>query len=264
MIKITVVTITYNAEHFLRRTLDSVSCQVYPSVEHLIIDGASKDATPDMARDYIRREHEAGSSHEIKLISEPDSGLYDAMNKGLKLATGHYVVFMNAGDCFPDELTLTDVVTNSGIGDLLMTDKPLPAVVYGDTDIVDDSGNFLCRRKHVPPQKLTWRSFRNGMLVCHQAFYARTDIARMNTYDLRYRHSADVDWCIRVMKEAERRNLELVNINRTVANYLREGQSTVFHKASLKERFCIMCRHYGLFTTVAMHLWFIVRKNRRN
>lgn len=82
---------------------------------------------------------------------------------------------------------------------------PHPAVVYGDTDIVDNEGRFLYHRRLQPPEKLTWKSFRQGMLVCHQSFYARSDIAKANRYDLKYRHSADVKWCIEVMKEADRR-----------------------------------------------------------
>jgi hypothetical protein len=97
------------------------------------------------------------------------------------------------------------------------------------------------------------------MLVCHQAFYARTDIAKNLQYDTRYRFSADVDWCIRVMREAERMNLPLVPVGIVTANYLEEGQTTQNHRASLIERFRVMCRHYGFFRTVALHFWFLVR-----
>ena len=98
------------------------------------------------------------------------------------------------------------------------------------------------------------------MLVCHQAFYARTDIAKNLQYDLRYRFSADVDWCIRVMRESERMGLPLSNIGMVVANYTEEGATTQNHRASLKERFDVMRRHYGLLTTLVMHAWFVVRK----
>ena len=97
------------------------------------------------------------------------------------------------------------------------------------------------------------------MLVCHQAFYARTDIAKNTQYDTRYRFSADVDWCIRIMREAERMNLPLVPVGIVTANYLEEGQTTKNHRASLFERFRVMCRHYGFFQTVALHFWFLIR-----
>jgi hypothetical protein len=136
-------------------------------------------------------------------------------------------------------------------------------VIYGDTDIVDDKGIILHRRRLTPPKRLTWRSFRNGMLVCHQAFYALTDIARQTPYDLQYRYSADVDWCIRVMKKAEEQKLPLVNTDEVLADYLEEGATTRHHRESLKERFCIMCRHYGAFRATMSHLGFIPRYVKR-
>ena len=252
--KFSIITITYNAEKVLQRTLDSVRSQTYRDMEHLIIDGASTDETVAMADAYRQR-----ASYDVVVRSEPDRGIYDAMNKGLRLATGDYVVFMNAGDTFHDERTLERVL--GGITELRNSGTPelRPAVIYGDTDIVDSEGRFLRKRHLSVPDRLTWRSFRNGMLVCHQAFYARQDIARDIPYDLQYRHSADVDWCIRVMKEAERRHLPLRRVPGVVADFMDGGNTTQNHRASLKERFTVMRRHYGLFTTLTMHAWFIVR-----
>ena len=259
MTKFTIVTITFNAEAVFMRTAESVMRQDYPDIEHLIIDGASTDSTKSLAEDYKRRSDSMGNGHEIRIISEPDKGLYDAMNKGLRLATGDYLCFMNAGDFFPDASTLHLIYNNVRLGDFENDRERMPAVLYGDTDLVDSEGRYLARRRLAPPERLTWRSFRMGMLVCHQAFYARLDIARRTPYDLRYRHSADVDWCIRVMKEAERMGLQLVNVHATIADYQREGQSTKYHRASLLERFDVMRRHYGLLPTLAMHAWFVVR-----
>lgn len=253
MIKITVITITYNAEAVFARTAESVLRQSYPHVEHLIIDGASGDKTLSMAYAYKMRSDEQQNGHEVLLTSEPDEGIYDAMNKGLKQATGDYLVFMNAGDSFHDELVLQRIAD-------MATGDPMPAVIYGDTDVVDEEGQFLYHRRLSPPKILTWRSFRHGMLVCHQAFYARADIAGSVPYDRRYRYSADVDWCIRVMKEAEKRRLPLKNAEAVVADYLEEGQTTLHHRDSLKERFDVMRRHYGLFSTVIMHIWFVFRR----
>lgn len=256
MITFSVVTITYNAAAVLRPTLDSVMMQDYPNVEHLIIDGASTDDTLAIAKAYQKQSDEAENGHVVRIQSEPDKGLYDAMNKGLRLATGDYIVFMNAGDRFPEADTLDKVMLAAVVGD----GEERPAVLFGNTDIIDDKGNFLYHRRLSPPERLTWRSFRYGMVVCHQAFYARTDIARSLPYDTTFRYSADVDWCIRVMKEGERQHLLLRNIHAVVANYMEEGQTTIHHKDSLKERFEVMRRHYGLLTTVLLHAWFAVRK----
>lgn len=249
--KISIVTITYNAEAVLQRTLDSVSSQTYRDIEHLIIDGASKDGTMDLVSRYKVR----ALPYEVRVVSEPDKGIYDAMNKGLRLATGEYIVFLNAGDTLHDEKTLDMVASSLQPA----ANSQQPAVIYGDTNIVDDEGHFLRKRHLSVPDNLTWRSFKQGMLVCHQAFYARLDIARDIPYDLQYRHSADVDWCIRVMKEAERRHLPLVRVQGVVADFLDGGDSSKNHRASLRERFHVMRRHYGLLTTCLMHVWFLLR-----
>lgn len=249
--KISIVTITYNAEAVLQRTLDSVSSQTYHDIEHLIIDGASKDGTMDLVSRYKVRD----LPYEVRAVSEPDKGIYDAMNKGLRLATGEYIVFLNAGDTLHDEKTLDMVASSLQPA----ANSQQPAVIYGDTNIVDDEGHFLRKRHLSVPDNLTWRSFKQGMLVCHQAFYARLDIARDIPYDLQYRHSADVDWCIRVMKEAERRHLPLVRVQGVVADFLDGGDSSKNHRASLRERFHVMRRHYGLLTTCLMHVWFLLR-----
>ena len=244
--KISIITVTYNAASVLKRTLDSVKAQSWQQIEHLIIDGASKDETISMAETY-----KAQCPYEVVILSEPDKGLYDAMNKGLRLATGDYLVFLNAGDTLHAADTLETIVRSA---------QPLPGVLYGDTAITDEQGNFLHLRRLRPPKKLSWKSFRQGMLVCHQAFYALTDIAKNLPYDPRYRYSADVDWCIRVMKEAQKRQLPLVNTQAILADYQEEGQTTIHHRDSLKERFDVMRRHYGLFSTVMMHVWFVFRQ----
>ena len=191
MIRFTIVTITYNAEKVLQRTLDSVLSQTYEGVEHLIVDGASKDGTLLLAEHYKANSDASESGHKVIILSEPDHGIDDAMNQGLTQASGDYIVYMNAGDFFPHADTLEKIVQHCQLNEQ-PTDE-LPGVLYGNTDIVDGEGHFLHPRRLQPPAKLTWKSFRNGMLVCHQDFYARTDIAKNQQYDTRYRFSADVD-----------------------------------------------------------------------
>ena len=94
--KISVITITFNAEQFLRETMQSVLGQSYTNIEYIIVDGKSTDGTVEIIKSF-----EGGmkaKSIEFRWISEPDSGLYDAMNKGLRMATGDFVWFVNAGD----------------------------------------------------------------------------------------------------------------------------------------------------------------------
>ena len=253
MIRITYVTITYNAAAVLQPTLNSVLQQDYPHIVHLIIDGASTDDTLKLVDDYIARSNAAENGHSVQVTSEPDKGIYDAMNKGLRSADGDYVCFLNAGDFLPSPDTA------SKIAQQVAAAGGLPAVLYGDTDIVDGEGRFLHHRRLAPPENLTWRSFRQGMLVCHQAFYARTDFAIATPYDMQYRYSADVDWCIRVMKAAEKENVPLLNLKMVVANYRQEGQTTLHHRESLLERYRVMEHHYGRLQTLLLHSWFAVR-----
>ena len=251
--KITIATVTYNAAELIERTIESVEHQDYPDVEHIIIDGNSSDTTLALVQHYLERNSHAEHRHEIVCRSEPDDGLYDAMNKALDLATGDYILFLNAGDTLHDHDTLS-VMARMAADDV--------CVIYGDTDLVDEQGLFLRHRRLTPPERLTWRSFRNGMLVCHQAFAARLDIARQQHYDdEHYHYSADFDWCIRVMRQGEEQGMHHAHTHDVIADFLdvEAGTTHKHHKASLRERFRIMCRHYGILTTLAMHAWFVVR-----
>ncbi len=259
MIRITYVTITFNAAKVLQRTLDSVLQQDYPNIVHLIIDGASTDDTLRLVDDYIARSNASENGHRIQVTSEPDKGIYDAMNKGLRSLDGDYVCFLNAGDFLPSPDTARKIAEAATNTHHQTPNTQLPAVLYGNTDIVDGEGRFLHHRRLSPPENLTWKSFRQGMLVCHQAFYARTDFAIATPYDMQYRYSADVDWCIRVMKAAEKENIPLLNLKMVVANYTEEGQTTLHHRESLWERYRVMEHHYGRVQTCLLHLWFVVR-----
>lgn len=238
--KFSIITVTYNAEKVLEDTIQSVIFQTYRNVEYIIVDGASKDHTLEIVNKYHNRIN--------KVISEPDKGLYDAMNKGIQLATGDYLCFLNAGDKFHDSETLQKVVHT-------LKGQELPDVIYGETAIVDEEGHFLHMRRLSTPAHLNWKSFKQGMLVCHQAFFANRELAINRLYDLQYRFSADFDWCIRIMKKAKC----LHNTRLTLIDYLNEGMTTKNHKASLKERFCIMAKHYGLISTILHHGWFVIR-----
>lgn len=264
-----IITVTYNAEAVVRRTLQSVQGQTCRDFEHLIIDGASTDATVSIAQSFG-----------CKVFSEPDRGLYDAMNKGIARAKGDYLIFLNAGDAFHSADTLQQVAThiyNTRARGLSPADASAgPYIVYGETDLVDADGRFLRHRRLQAPDVLTWRSFTQGMLVCHQSFYVSRSIALLEAYDLQYRFSADFDWCIRCLKRAEamvaenekaaheataenKTGIATSNTRLILTDYLSEGMTTKNHKASLRERFVIMRRHYGLLRTLGVHLWFVLR-----
>ena len=242
-----IVTVTCNAAKVLESTITSVINQTYPEIEYIIIDGASNDGAVNIIRQY-----EAGISY---WVSEQDEGLYDAMNKGLKAASGEYVWFLNAGDV----LKHNEVVMELSV--IAMKNK-LPDILYGETDLMDREGMVFAERRLKAPEKLTWKSFRMGMLVCHQAFIVKRSIAP--EYDMQYRFSADFDWCIRCMIEAEKAGeltplSYICNSHLRLVNYLSEGMTTANRKASLKERYVIMCKYYGVVPTQIRHLWFAIR-----
>lgn len=237
--KFSIITVTYNASAVIEPTLESIISQSYNNYEFLLIDGASTD-------DTVAKVVASGivATH---LVSERDKGLYDAMNKGIALATGDYLCFLNAGDAFHSP----DVLKHLALS--VAAEEQFPGVLYGETAEVDSQRRFVRMRRLQAPEKLHWKSFKQGMLVCHQAFFARRDIAPL--FNLSYRYSADVDWCIRVMKSADK----MLNVHLTIIDYLQDGLSIQNHRASLMERFDIMRKHYGLTSTVLHHLWFVIR-----
>ena len=249
----TIATVTYNAEATLERTLRSVASQDYARIEHLIIDGCSTDHTLSLVQHYVE---ENQARHNIRLICEPDNGLYDAMNKALLCATGDYIVFLNAGDRLHSTDTISALAAQT---QWVKGEHRHPAILYGDTHLVDNDGRFLRRRRLTPPEELTPDTFRNGMRVCHQSFYVRTDLAKKEPYDLQYRYSADFDWCIRLIRRAKRLRIRIVNTHLVLTDYLNEGMTTRNHRASLIERFRIMAHHYGWPTAITRHVWFVVR-----
>lgn len=233
-----IITITYNAEKLLEKTMQSVFNQTYPHIEYLIIDGASTDGTRSIIKKY---------THKLAYwVSEPDKGLYDAMNKGLQKATGNYVWFINAGDTVYAADTVQKIVND-------LSATPLPDVIYGETALVNAQYQIVGMRRLKAPEQLTWKSFKMGMLVCHQSFIVKRTIAPL--YNLTYKLSADYDWCIQCLK----RGKLIYNSHQTLSNFLEEGISSKNRKASLKERFHIMCHYYGIISVSLRHLWFAVR-----
>lgn len=241
-----IITVTRNAAGTLPATLRSVAEQTCKLYEYIVMDGCSSDGTVELAR--------ASGIENCKVFSEHDSGLYDAMNKAMDRATGEYFIFLNAGDRFhsPDTLqSIADAVLAQG--------NDFPGVVYGQTELVDAEGCKVGERHLTAPESLSLRSFAEGMVVCHQAFIAFRKV--VGKYNLRYRFSADYDWCIRCLQRS-RRNLYLPCV---LIDYLSEGLTTRNRYKSLRERFRIMCRYYGFWPTLIRHVGFIPRfiKQRR-
>lgn len=231
-ILLSVVTVVFNGENLIEDTIKSVESQNFDAMEYLVIDGKSSDNTIGIVNKY--------PSVVSKIISEPDKGIYDAMNKALKIARGKFVLFLNCGDLFASSTVLHDIFTNA---DALKSD-----VIYGDTLIINQSGQIVHNRRHRPPLKLNWKSFKNGMTVCHQSFIARR--ALCEPYNLDFKYSADFDWCLNILKKST----VTFNFNNPISKFLEGGRTRKTIIPGLKERFKIMRKFYGLHSALCHNI----------
>jgi glycosyltransferase involved in cell wall biosynthesis len=238
---VTFITVVYNGVSELEATIKSILSQTEKRFEYFIIDGASTDGTIELIKKY--------ESQITGWISEPDNGLYDAMNKGIKLGSGEYLWFMNAGDLVYDNNTLKKIFTQleKTIGNTQLA-MEIPDVVYGETEIIDEEGKSLGQRRLKAPEKLNWKSLQRGMVVCHQSFIVKRE--KCEAYNLHYRFAADVDWMIRVLKKSK----NIYNSKMRLCKFKSGGLTYKNIRNGLKERFRIMVNHYGLIKTLFNHL----------
>lgn len=238
-----IITVTFNSVKNLKHTIESVKCQTFSDYEYIIIDGASSDNTLSFI-DTVKTSC-------FKILSETDEGIYDAMNKGLDLAKGEYVLFLNAGDTFHSNSILLKVAD-------IVKEYNYPGIIYGQTRIVDENRKYLGERHLDAPEVLSVESFSKGMLVCHQAFFALRKIT--SPYNRKYRFSADYEWCIKCLQHSKK-NVYIGD--EPIIDYLAEGATTQNHFKSLMERFRIMTTYYGVTKTLGNHIQFIARAFKR-
>jgi len=233
---ISIITVVFNSENLLEKTILSIVNQTYKNIEYIIVDGGSTDGTIDIIKKY-------GQSVS-NWFSEKDRGLYDAMNKGLKIASGDYVWFINSGDKIYSSNTL-EMIFN--------TLNTLPDVIYGETQIIDILDNPKGMRRHSAPEGLNWKMLTKGMLVCHQSVLVKRSLAI--DYNLNYKHSSDFEWLIEVLKNAG----TIHNSGLILSKFMEGGQTTKNLIPGLKERFKIMSKHFGLIPTILRHILMIFR-----
>jgi len=169
---LSIVTVALNAAREIERTFASVAAQRGIDLQYIVIDGGSTDGTADLLRKYEPLIDIA--------VSERDRGIYDAMNKGLRAATGKWIVFLNAGDTFHDEHCAASVLrADDNVG-----------LAYGDVVLESPGGS----RRTLRYPNLSWR-FLHRNTICHQAIFARRSVFdRTGEFDLSYRACADFDW----------------------------------------------------------------------
>lgn len=230
---VSIITIVKNGGKVLEGTIKSVIKQTYPKVEYIIIDGGSTDNTLQTIKRYGKRISQ--------WISEPDKGLYDAMNKGLKIAKGKYVWFINAGDQIYDRNTLAKVFKKELNGD----------AYYGDTALINSNGKEIGMWWRKAPEKLTWKDMISGMIISHQSFIIRNALAEK--YDSRYMISADVDWVISGLK----RSKKITNTHLILSKYRTGGLSAQRWIMAWSERYKILSLHFGPVSAFVNQLMLI-------
>ncbi len=239
---LTIITVNFNSGYLLEGTIRSVLAQTYPHIEYLVIDGASTDYSG-----LIIQLMEAGNERLLNAkifrhISEPDKGLYDAMNKGLRLATGDFVWFLNAGDRLLEAQTVEKMMLHC---------TPETDVLYGEVMLVSFTRRHLGTRSRLTtqqlPENLNPDSLRMGMTVSHQAFIPRRSVA---PFFMDNNLAADIDWVIEVLKKSRKNaNTQLV-----LAEYLIGGLSKQRHRQSLLDRYQVLKKHYGFWPNLWAHV----------
>ena len=183
--KISIITVVFNGRETIARAIESVRSQSYPNIEHIIIDGGSIDGTYDVIKRY--------SSTQTVVISEPDQGIYDAMSKGVRLATGELVGILNADDFYSDKDVLEEVANHFKDPEL---DAFFGDVEYFKRDTPSKTAR-LYRSKHFHPKRLA-----NGLMPAHPALYLRRRVyERCGLFDISYKIAGDFEFLCRVFKD---------------------------------------------------------------
>ncbi len=210
MPRITVITVTYNSEETLAETMDSVLAQTYSDIEYIIVDGSSKDRTVDIIRQY-----EPHFQGRMRWISEPDKGIYDAMNKGIAMATGEVVGILNSDDLFLDAEVLADVASSF--------EEEQVDCVHGNLYFVEhDNTDRIVRIWQGSPYKTD--SFARGWQPAHPTFYVRRKhYLHFGGYDISFHISADFELMLRFL---EKHKLHSLFIDRFLVKMRMGGVST--------------------------------------
>ena len=216
--KVSIITISFNAQGTIEKTLKSIAGQSYKKIEHIIVDGGSKDNTLDICKSF---------PHITKIISEVDNGVYDAFNKGLKLATGDVIGFLNADDIFYSKDTCSEIANNF---------KPNIDCVYGDLEYINKKGNIV--------RNWISMSYKPGLakkafMPAHPTFYCRKEIYKsLGGYNDSFKIAGDFELCLRFL---EKNRISSFYINKKLIKMLVGGISNsglkskrVIHKEQLR------------------------------
>ena len=220
MVKFSIITVCYNAEDCIEETIKSVIGQSYKNIEYIIIDGRSTDNTLKIINKYKR--------YIDVIVSETDQGIYNAMNKGQKLAKGKYLNFLNAGDTFNNKNTLS--IVNENI-------KKETKIISGDFNILQRNN----KSKIIKTKKITWKYFKKDFYACHQAIFIHSSI--VSFYDVSYKIKADYKWVLMLFSKTEEAGV--VKIHQPLVNYDANGFSSQNSFNNLNELVRLQKNYFG-------------------
>ena len=239
---ITVITVVYNGADLIEETIKSVISQTYP-LEYIIVDGESKDGTIDIIKRYEKQ---------ISIWkSEKDNGIYDAMNKGVDMASGDWICFLNCGDVFSDENTVAAVAEN-------ITANNQPDIIYGDIFTKNADGSLRLKPAKEPCNL-------HRMYFCHQASFSKRRLHQTFPFDIRHKLSAD----LKFFKECFFNNCLFVHMPLPVVIYDTNGISNSNREAGLRDNIAVIKsvdKHFSKYLFLA-RLYFVIywrKLNRKN
>lgn len=222
MMKFSIITVCYNVEDCIEETIKSVLNQTFKNIQYIVIDGASTDNTLKIINKFKK---------EIDIIiSEPDQGIYDAMNKGLNLANGHFLNFLNAGDSFYNSNTLGLVYNKIKEG---------TKIVSGDFNLILANN----KSRFIKTKKISWKHFKKDFYACHQAIFIHFSI--VNLYDINYKIKADYKWVLDALSKTEEGSV--VKIHQPLVNYDANGFSSKNSFNNLNELMRLHKNYFGTF-----------------
>ena len=211
MFKISIITISYNAESTIEKTLKSIESQSYDNIEHIIVDGGSQDNTLEICNLF---------PHVFKILSEPDNGVYDAFNKGIKLATGDVIGFLNADDTFYNENSIQDIV------DAFSNNEA--DIVYGNLDYVNEESKVIRNWISKPYEK---GLVKKAWMPAHPSFYCKKEVYdRLGGYNDSFKIAGDFELCLRFL---EMNNIPSFYLNKKIVKMLVGGISNSGLKSKL-------------------------------
>ncbi|MAH80309.1 MAG: glycosyl transferase [Rickettsiales bacterium] len=225
---LSIITVVYNAKTDLHKTLEELKQQQFTDFELIIIDGGSTDGTLDIIKDY--------NDIVSYTVSEPDNGIYDAMNKGIKAAKGDWITFLNAGDFYVDQDRLATIFSND------LTQK---SFVYGDMFLLTETEQKV---RYLKAETLTKKSIAKGMIACHQAMFIRREKCPSYRNDLRYQ--GDLNWVMDILHGID--EAAIFYINKDIVYFKAGGFSDHTILQQLIEHLALILERYSFFTLIIL------------